>query len=359
MSRPKVYTIDPNFSFLDTLAAGFLKKISFDREVLAQSIFFLPTQRSVANFASCIKGFFDNKTVILPTIRPLGDLMDEELFFGNDMDPLNVENISQKKVISRLRRRLLLTQLVARFMELDGENRESREGIGNNYAGSVGLANALAAMLDRMQIEGISLDKLENFVPEEHAMHWQTTFKFLKLLIEHWPKILEEENLVDPATYTNNLLEHLSAKWETSQPAQFITIAGSTGSMPATAELIKVVATLKNGAVVLPGLDQREDEIYRKVVVEDATHPQHMMYSLLDKLGIQAGDVQEWLSTAGATVKEKSPARRFKLISEALLPPALSGRWRSIIKEPFPQKDLEGIIIIEAEDQRVEAETIA
>ena len=49
-------------------------------------------------------------------------------------------------------------------MELDGENRESREGVGNNYKGSVGLANALAAMLDRMQIEGISLDKLENFV---------------------------------------------------------------------------------------------------------------------------------------------------------------------------------------------------
>ena len=110
MSRPKVYTIDPNFSFLDVLAFGFLKKISFDREVLAQSIFFLPTQRSVANFASCIKGFFDNGTVILPTIRPLGDLMDEELFFGNYMDPLNVENISQKKVMSRLRRRLLLTQ---------------------------------------------------------------------------------------------------------------------------------------------------------------------------------------------------------------------------------------------------------
>ena len=359
MSRPKVYTIDPNFSFLDVLAFGFLKKISFDREVLAQSIFFLPTQRSVANFASCIKGFFDNGTVILPTIRPLGDLMDEELFFGNYMDPLNVENISQKKVMSRLRRRLLLTQLVERFMELDGENRESRESVGNNYKGSVGLANALAAMLDRMQIEGISLDKLENFVPEEHAMHWQTTFKFLKLLIEHWPKILEEENLVDPATYTNNLLEHLSAKWEKSQPAQFITIAGSTGSMPATAELIKVVASLKNGAVVLPGLDQREDEIYRKVVVDDATHPQHMMFSLLDKLGIHPGNVQDWLPTANNTLKEKSPAGRFKLFSEALLPPALSGRWRLVTKKTVPQKDLEGIIIIESDDQRAEAETIA
>ena len=71
---------------------------------------------------------------------------------------------------------------------------KSREGVGNNYKGSIWLANALAAILDRMQIEGISLNKLENFVPEEHAMHWQATFKFLKLLIEHWPRILEEES---------------------------------------------------------------------------------------------------------------------------------------------------------------------
>ena len=44
MSRTKVFTIDSNFSFLDVLATGFLNKIKFNRDVLAQSIFFLPTQ---------------------------------------------------------------------------------------------------------------------------------------------------------------------------------------------------------------------------------------------------------------------------------------------------------------------------
>ena len=96
MPRTKVFTIDSNFSFLDVLATGFLNKIKFNRDVLAQSIFFLPTQRSAANFARCITNLFDNKTVILPTIRPLGDIMDEELFFENYDDHPNMEAINQK-----------------------------------------------------------------------------------------------------------------------------------------------------------------------------------------------------------------------------------------------------------------------
>ena len=111
-----------------------------------------------------------------------------------------------------------------------------------------------------------------------------------------------------------------------SQPAQFITIAGSTGSMPATAELIKVVL-IEKWCSCSAGI-RSEKMKYIEAVVEEATHPQHMMFSLLDKLGIHPGDVKNWLPTADNTVKEKSPAGRFKLFSEALLPPALSGRWQ-------------------------------
>ena len=193
MPRAKVFTIESNFSFLDVLATGFLKKIKFNRDVPVESIFFLPTQRSAINFARCITNLFDNKTVILPTIRPLGDIMDEEL---KAMMIAQIWRLLTKKVISRLRRRLILTQLVERFIDPNGRGSSDKENLGNNYAGSVRLANSLAAILDRMQIEQVSLDKLENFVPEEHAMHWQTTLKFLKLLIEYWPKILEEENLL-------------------------------------------------------------------------------------------------------------------------------------------------------------------
>ena len=65
-----------------------------------------------------------------------------------------------------------------------------------------------------------------------------------------------------------------------------------------------------------------------------------MMFSLLDKLGIHPGNVQDWIPTVDNTVKEKSPAGRFKLFSEALLPPALSGRWRLVTKKTIPRKIL-------------------
>ncbi len=178
-------------------------------------------------------------------------------------------------------------------------------------------------------------------------------------MIEYWPKILEEENLVDPATYTNIQLQYLAEKWKSSKSEQYITIAGSTGSMPATAELIKVVASLKNGAVVLPGLDQREDVIFKNLVVEDPTHPQHMMYSLLDKLKVSTTDVKKCVPVTSPTVKPKSPDGRVKLISDSLLPPALSDRWRLVTKKGVHKRDLENIVIIETEDQRAEAETIA
>ena len=71
-------------------------------------------------------------------------------------------------------------------------------------------------------------------------------------------------------------------------------VAGSTGSMPATARLIATVAALPHGAVVLPGLDIHLDEAsWRglsgddKAAVHDGGmpafgHPQFAMQALLD-----------------------------------------------------------------------------
>jgi ATP-dependent helicase/nuclease subunit B len=55
--------------------------------------------------------------------------------------------------------------------------------------------------------------------------------------------------------------------------------AGSTGTVPATARLLQVIASLPNGAVVLPGLDLTlDDESWDRVGPE---HPQAGMAALL------------------------------------------------------------------------------
>ena len=45
--------------------------------------------------------------------------------------------------------------------------------------------------------------------------------------------------------------------------------AGSTGSMPATAELIATIARLPHGAVVLPGLDTDLDDASWRLIAGD------------------------------------------------------------------------------------------
>ena len=75
--------------------------------------------------------------------------------------------------------------------------------------------------------------------------------------------------------------------------------AGSTGSIPATAELLSAISRLPNGAVVLPGLDLALDERSWSVIAAAAPHPsvfghpQFGLAKLLRKIGLTRADVVE------------------------------------------------------------------
>src|SRR3546814_2198471 len=72
----------------------------------------------------------------------------------------------------------------------------------------------------------------------------------------------------------------------------------STGSIPATAELLRTVAGLPQGAVVLPGLDLESDDAVWREIRDDPGHPQHGMAQLLDRLGIAREAVRPWSQEA-------------------------------------------------------------
>ena len=85
--------------------------------------------------------------------------------------------------------------------------------------------------------------------------------------------------------------------------------AGSTGTVPATARLLKVIASLPNGAVVLPGLDLSLDDDSWAMLAEHPEHPQAGMAELLRKLGATRDDVA-YVPGARPT---RPPARGFIL----------------------------------------------
>ena len=83
--------------------------------------------------------------------------------------------------------------------------------------------------------------------------------------------------------------------------------AGSTGSIPATRELLKVIAHLPNGAVVLPGLDRMLDDASWETL--DPGHPQYGLKQLLDRIGATRDSVKDWDGGAARTRRNSAAWR--------------------------------------------------
>ena len=96
-------------------------------------------------------------------------------------------------------------------------------------------------------------------MPETLSEHWQTTLEFLKIVTEAWPAYLKERGLSSPMERRNRLVLAEAARLAARPPAGPVIVAGVTGSVPATAELMRAVSRLPQGAIVLPALDQSLD----------------------------------------------------------------------------------------------------
>ena len=139
--------------------------------------------------------------------------------------------------------------------------------------------------------------------------------------------------------------------------------AGSTGTVPATARLLKVIASLPNGAVVLPGLDKSLDEESWATLSEHPEHPQAGMAELLRKLGARRDEVA---IVPGSEPDAASRARLY-LASEALRPAESTEQWQQFLaaEELSPEgrasfaNALAGMRLVVAPNAHDEAEAIA
>jgi len=197
-------------------------------------------------------------------------------------------------------------------------------------------------------------------VPDELDEYWQLTLKFLQIAIKQWPEVLRERGVIEAVTRRDLLIKAEAARLARKTDAPVIA-AGSTGSIPATAELIATIARLPHGAVVLPGLDTDLDEESWKLIAGDENkrigpapgHPQFAMQALLTRIGI----------TRDAVASLAEPRGRERLLSEALRPAAKTDMWRQKAAEPEFEAHvaaaLETLTVIEAANAEEESLAIA
>ena len=317
---PRVFTIPAGTHFTDALAHGILKRYGDDSLALERVLILLPTRRACRSLLASFLRARGGQPLLLPSIRPIADVDEEEisLYGGGLRHGSSERTLGIPPAIPAMRRQLLLSRLI---LELDARRR-ARASDGMDHGQAVALASELADLLDQMQTERLPFSVLEKVVPDQLAAHWQQTLDFLKILTEHWPRLLQAEGCIDPADRRNRLLEMQTDIWRDTPPDHPVIAAGSTGTIPATADLLKVIASLPNGMVILPGLDQFMDEETWRAV--DDTHHQYGLRRLLNHLGVPRFDVPVW---EGAD-REDRLNDHAEFLSEAMRPAETTHAWR-------------------------------
>jgi ATP-dependent helicase/nuclease subunit B len=345
MAHPtaKVFTIPAGVPFVDALATGILARAEAEGGplTLAQYSILLPTRRACRTLREAFLRLSGGAPQLLPRMSPLGDIDADELSLSLEEIPGLAGALDLPPALSSLRRQLLLGRAIL-----------AKDGKGITADQAARLAAELARLLDQVHTEGVPFDGLAALVPEEYAQHWQITLEFLKILTEIWPTILGLEGAIDAAKRRNLVLKAQADAWRANPPAGPVIAAGSTGTIPATADLLEVIANLPQGCIVLPGLDQEMDDDSWTAASTDDGHPQHGLASLLTKLRLPRAEVQPW----DCPLEPANPART-SLIAEAMRPAATTEAWRAL--DSFDETALGGIIRIDCPTSQEEAAVIA
>jgi ATP-dependent helicase/nuclease subunit B len=332
-----IFTIASGPPFADAMAAGLLARAGSDPLALAGAQVFLPTRRGARALTEAFLRRTSGRPTLLPAIRTLGDADEDELIFAAEDEAADGVGADLPPAIGDLRRLLLL----ARLVRADPIRHAAADQ-------AAGLARELVRLIDHAETEQLDFAHLGKLVPEEYAAHWQQTLKFLGIVTEHWPKALAEEGKLGPAERRNRLLAARAASWRASPPPELVVAAGTTGSVPATADLLETILGLPQGLVVLPGLDRELDDAAWDAL--EPSHPQFGMARLLRRLGIARAEVRDWDAPGIARV----PPHRARLAADALRPAAAGPPVR-----PLHASALDGVTRIDCPTPHEEAGTIA
>ncbi len=362
---PLVYGIAAHRGFADALVAGIVPRYREEGFGLARLTLLVPSSRAARTLAQAFirhAGANGEGGLLMPRMVAVGDLdLDETL--GAGLDPLGAADVPPA------------CDPVARWLTLDRLIAEEREAEGMEPLpgrARLNLAREMARSIDRLLVEEKTpddllgdavLDQLGNL-----AEHWQRSIRLFARVNARWQAELAVRGQVDGATRRNLLFAAAARRWKDAPPPHPIVAAGVTSAAPALARLLRVIAELPQGAVILPDLDREMDDAAWEELglagasaepggpvfgADDAlTHPQYHLKLLLNRMGVNRAEVQPW-HRRGAAAAE--PARS-RAISSLFLPPQASRSWIGLDAD---RRRLAGVRLMTSATIEEEAQAIA
>ena len=363
----RVFTIPASAPFLPTLIEALIGgKLGFapaaDPLALASATLYLPTRRACRLARDAFLDRLGGDGAILPRIVALGDIDEDEIAFAEAATGgIAAEALALPLALGGLERRLLLTQLIVNWVnspKLHGQS--GTPLVAQTPAAACALADDLARLIDDMTTRGVLWKRLDDLVPDQFDDYWKLTLRFLQIAGDNWPKILDDLGQIEPAKRRDALIKAEAARLSSKTDGPVIA-AGSTGSIPSTAELIATIARLPHGAVVLSGLDTDLDDVSWRLISGNPKknipavpgHPQFAMQALLTRIGISRSAVDALAKADGREI----------LLSEAMRPAMQTDAWweraRDLVFAAQADVAVSTVTVIEAANAEEEALSIA
>ena len=352
---PALFTIPAHRAFADALAAGLIREFGHPDLELARGLVLLPNNRAKRALTDAFVRA-SGGGLLLPRLVAIGDPdLDEAI--GAALDPVDDAD-PLSPAVAPLERRMILARLVS--------EERARSGQPIDAAEAVRLAGDLARTLDQLLIEEIAPHRLREIeLNEAMSAHWQRALDLFGVVLDRWPVELAALGRIDAAERRGLTLRRVAERWKSAPPAGFVCAAGITDSAPAVARLLRCIADLPRGMVVLAdlatGMDAAEWDALGPFDPDPATglvrrsietHPQFHLKLLLERMSVNRSEFRTWRygSDHDATVA------RGKAVANALAAAEFTAKWTTLGAE---QRRLGGIAAAELATPGEEAQAIA
>lgn len=265
--------LPPTIEFLSGLATGLRQRYS---EMLCDITIILPTKRSCRHFSAHFFKTSATSSALLPKLLAINDVDEQELWLGADPD-----------LLLQLDPPFSASEQLAAIVLLLSRHRPDL-----STSTLLPIALSLNQFLSLMAREQISFEEISVRLQYELYGPWQNLSSWLEILISKWPEYLAYNKRSDRYQYQANLAIAQAEKWRDEVISNPVLFAGSTGSTALSRKIMRIIASLPNGGVILPDYDHAT---ITNGSVPYLTHPQVGYINLLEQQELQADQILPWI----------------------------------------------------------------
>lgn len=239
-----IYSIPSHSSFGEALARGLVHRFGQDPVRFSQGVVLVTDSGVKPLIIEAFRGIGDD--LPLPRLISLGDDDPEEPIVSL-LEGASVAGIAP--AVAPVLRRLMLAELL------------HAAGVPVDNAEAIRLGGFIASTIDEVHAGELSPDDALGFLASEgEALQPGRSVAIVRDVMERWQATLMRWGRIDPVTRRGRVLELLARQWIERPPDHFVCVADAGNPGYPAARLLRVIAELPKGLVVLPGLSLVMDD---------------------------------------------------------------------------------------------------